>query len=175
MVEKWEPDRTKFKDSQGRFITQSLFLEHGYNTEFSMYTLTDEDKTYNGKVYPSLRRIYLETMDPTEYEFATTYLWGWEHWQRLLANKAIREEIDKWREELEVKLRAKAIKSILNLSEGKFEAAKWAADGHWNTKRGRPSKDELAREKRIRERAAEEATEDASRIIDFIPRMKKDA
>lgn len=173
MVEKWEPDRTKFKDSQGRFFTQSLFLEHGYNTDFAMYTLTDEDKTYNGKVYPSLRRLYLETMDPTEYVFATTYLWGWEHWQRLLANKALREEIDKWREELEVKLRATAVRHILASAPDAFSAAKWIADGQWQDKKaGRPSKAEKEAEMKKRLRVVEDLNDDAARIVDFMPRKE---
>lgn len=92
--EQWLPDRSRFRDRTGKYITQSLFLENGYNTELAVYTLTDEDKEYKGKVYPSLRRLFLECMDPTEYVFATTYLWGWEHWQRICANKMMAEFIE---------------------------------------------------------------------------------
>lgn len=162
------PDRTKFKDSSGKLLTQSLFLENGYNTEYAIYTLSDEDKEYKGKVYPSLRRLYLEMMDPTEYSFATKYLWGWNHWQRIVANNLMTEQIEEWREELEVKLRALAIASIVKSSYDSYNAATWVADGKWKTKRGRPSKAELAKEKRIREKAASAADEDGDRIVDFI-------
>ena len=52
-------DKSKFKDSGGRPITQSLFLEIGY-TDRAYYTLNDEDKEYNGSTYPSLKKLYLE-------------------------------------------------------------------------------------------------------------------
>lgn len=164
----FKPDKSKFKVPSGHLITQALFLECGYDTEKAVYTFADEDKTYDGKVYPSLKKLYMETEDPTEYEFANTYLYNWEHWQRIKANNVLYKEICLWEEELEVKLRSRAIKSILKLSDGKFEAAKWAADGQWQQKRGRPSKDELAREKRIRERAAADAADDSARVLPFI-------
>lgn len=170
----WLPDRTKFKDPSGKLLTQSLFLENGYNTEYAIYTLTDEDKEYKGKTYPSLRRLYLECMDPTEYEFATKYLWGWNHWQRIAANNLMTEHINDWRMELEVKLRSMAVKSIVIGALGSYNAAKWVADGSWKQARGRPSKAELAKEKRLRERVAQEADEDGDRIVDFIrPRETK--
>ena len=59
--------------SDGRPITQSLFLEIGY-TEHAVYTLKDDDYEYNGKVYPSLKKAYLELEDTTEYDFANQYL-----------------------------------------------------------------------------------------------------
>lgn len=162
------PDRSKFKDSAGKYITQNLFLEFSYDTEKAVYTFADEDKEYKGKVYPSLRRLYLETADPTEYEFATKYLWGWEHWQRILGNKVLLKEVERWREELEVKLRSRGVKAALALTEGSFNAAKWAADGGWNIKRGRPSKAEKERARKMREKALEEIKDDASRIIHLV-------
>lgn len=167
------PDRSKFKDSTGKFITQSLFLENGYDTRYAMYTLTDEDKEYEGKIYPSLRRLYLDCMDPTEYSFAIKYLWGWEHWQRIAANGLMTEHIERWREELEVRLRSTAIRSIVMEALGSYNAAKWVADGQWKQKRGRPSNAELAKEKRIRERAAAGADEDSARIIDLLSRKEQ--
>lgn len=72
----FKPDKTKMKDTQGRPLTQSLFLEPNYNVDYAYYTMDDDDKNFKGKVYPSLKRLYLEMEDPTEYEFATTYLLG---------------------------------------------------------------------------------------------------
>lgn len=167
----FKPDRSKFKDSQGRFLTQSLFLEAMYNPDYAVYSLSDEDKVYEGKVYPSLRRLYLECMDPAEYDFANKYLWGWEHWQRLCANKALLEEFEKWRDELEVKIRAAAIRNIIGTSGENFNAARWVADGKWKDQKvGRPSKEEKAAEKKKRERIAGELEDDSARIIDFLPR-----
>lgn len=169
MVDKeWTPDKSLFKDSMGRLYTQGLFLEQGYNTESAVYTLSDQDKEYQGKIYPSLRRLYLEMSDPTEYHFAIKYLWGWDHWLRITANKALLEEIEKWREELEVKLRAVGVRSIISASGMSFNAAKWVADGKWTLRRGRPSKEELEKERSIRERVAKEVESDSERILPFV-------
>src|SRR5574337_902614 len=87
-----EVDKKKMLDGGGKPLTQSLFLEIGY-TEQSIYTLKEEDYMYEGKLYPSLKRLYLEMEDLTEYEFANTYLLGWKHWKRLCENKLIRKRM----------------------------------------------------------------------------------
>jgi hypothetical protein len=167
-TEEWLPDRSKFKDDKGRYLTQSLFIELSYSDpEWAIYTLTDEDKELNGRHYVSLRKLYLEMKDPTEYAFATKYLWGWEHWQKIVNNAIIREYIDRWRDELEVKIRSDAVRSMLKLDTN-FNAVKWAADGHWNVRRGRPSKNELEREKKMREKVADDLKSDSDRVVALI-------
>lgn len=135
-------DKTKFKDSMGRALTQSLFLEPNYNTDFAVYTLSGEDKEFKGKTYPSLKRLYLEMSDPIEYEFATTYLIDWAHWQRLCSNQIIVKHIDEWRTELELKLTSEAFRTILDQSEDNYQAAKFLAERGWQKRgAGRPKKD----------------------------------
>ena len=150
----------------GKLLTQSLFLELGYN-DTAIFTLKDSDHVYGGRTYPSIKRLYLECEDPTEYEFATQYLYSWKHWQRLCENKTIRKYIDEWREELEYKLRSRAIKQAIKLGEeGTFQAAKWVADRGWATRgAGRPSKAEVEQEKRIQERITDEYQEDVERLL----------
>lgn len=158
-----------FKDKMGRYITQGLFIDFKYDETYAQYTLEDEDKTYKGHLYPSLKRLYLEEEDPTEYNFATKYLYGWDHWLVIKNNKTLYAEIERWQEELEVKLRAKGIKSLFELNDAKnFNAAKWVADGSWHTKRGRPSKEEKEKERKLRERAMAEAEEEQARILPFV-------
>lgn len=158
--------REQMLDSGGRPITQSLFLEIGY-TKDAVYTLKDEDYTYNDKVYYSLKKLYMECADPTEYEFATANLLGWKHWMRMCENKLLRKHIDDWREELEVKLRSRAVKqAIEHAASGTFQAAKWLADRGWSTRgAGRPSKSDLEREKRIQEGIADEYNNDVVRMF----------
>src|SRR3546814_5329961 len=88
---------------------------------------------------------------PTEYEFANKHLANWNHWKRLLANVIIRRYIDEWREELELKMKAKAVRemqALVNSENGNFQAAKYLADKGWDKRAaGRPSKAEV--EKRI--------------------------
>jgi len=170
----WLPDRAKFKDHRGHtLITQNLFIDFEYDESKAIYTWRDEDCVYKGRTYVSLRRLYLEMADPTEYKFACKYLLSWEHWLRIAENKNIQVHIQKWRDELEVKLRSQAVGELLKLTKGSFNAAKWAADGGWNQKRGRPSKEEVQREAKMRSRAVEELSEDSSRVLDFIGRKEK--
>jgi hypothetical protein len=159
-------DKSKLLDGHGKPLTQSLFLEIGY-TDFSVYTLKDIDYTYNGEVYPSLKRLYLEMEDPTEYEFASTHLLGWKHWRRLCENKQIAAHIEEWRTELEYKLRSKAVRMMLSSAHGgNYQAAKWFADRGWATRgAGRPSKEEVDKNKAIEGRIADEYNEDVVRLF----------
>ena len=153
-------------DSMGKFRTQSLFLELGYGAD-SLFTLKDQDHEHEGKTYPSLKRLYLEFEDPTEYEFANTVLLGWRHWQRMCENKVIRKHIDEWREELEVKLRSQAIRdAIQEAKKGHFQAAKWVADRGWSTRgAGRPSKADIEHEKKVQARIDNEYSGDVVRMF----------
>lgn len=161
----WRPDRARFKDTAGKYITQGLFLEFEYRPERAIYTFKDEDFFYKGQWFPSARRLYLETADPTEYEFAVRYFWGWEHWKQITQNTALRHEILKWREELEVKLRSQSARGMLLSAQTNAAAAKWVADGKWNpSKAGRPSKARAELERKVRATAQTEAAEDAKRL-----------
>lgn len=161
-------DKNRLRDSRGHPLTQGLFLEIGYDSETAVYTLKDEDHTHKGKVYPSLKRLYLECEDPTEYAFSKDYLLGWSHWKRLQENKAIRKHIDEWREELELKIRSQAVRDIINLSANEgagFQAAKWLADRGWDKRAaGRPSKKEKEMENSFNARIEEEFNADFERL-----------
>src|SRR5690606_3779091 len=137
-------DKNKLIDTMGRPLTQSLFLECGYNVQYAVFTFNDDDKEYEGRIYPSLKKLYLESEDPTEYRFAKKYLLGWKHWRRLNDNAILRTHFDEWREELEVAMRSEAINSIIDMTtsdQGNFQAAKWLADRGWDKRgAGRPSK-----------------------------------
>lgn len=167
-MRKFTPDKSKFRDTQGKLITQSLFLEIGYDTSFAVYTLKEEDYEYNGVLYPSLKQLYLDTEDPTEYSFAKTYLYSWNHWKRLNDNKVLKPHFDEWRDELEYKLRSQAIRDIMQMSmaeTGGFQAAKWLADRGWDKRgAGRPSKLEKEREQNINEKLNEEFKADIVRL-----------
>ena len=131
-------------------------MENGYNTDLAVYTLDGEDKTYKGVLYPSLKRLFLELGDPTEYQFAVDNLYDWPHWKRLCKNKVIQPHIKEWRDELSLKLQSEGVLSIINLatSEGSYQASKWLADKNWvQRERGRPTTDQVkgALAKRVRE------------------------
>jgi hypothetical protein len=161
-------DKDLLVDSRSRPITQSLFLEIGYKTKFAIYTLKGYDHCYQGKNYPSLKRLYLEEEDLLEYEFANKYLLDWDHWVRLQGNKLIKVHIDQWREELEIKVRSRAVKDMIDLSEAgsSFPAMKWLADRGWEKRgAGRPSKSELDKETAIAKNISEEYDGDVVRLF----------
>lgn len=158
-------DKTKFKE-QGRPRTQSLFLEITYTKE-SVYSLKDQDHEWDGNIYPSLKRLYLEMEDPVEYDFANKYLLGWSHWLRIYENKQLKKHIDEWREELDYKLKAKyAIQMAKLAAEGNYQATKWFLDKGWNTRSaGRPTKAEVEGEKAKLARISDEYGADVHRLF----------
>jgi hypothetical protein len=161
-------DKKRLKDDMSRPLTQSLFLEIGYHEDRAIYTLKDEDHEYKGNMYISLKRLFLEMEDPTEYEFANTYLLGWQHWQRLNANKALAKHFEEWREELELSLRSQGIRAIIDQSadDKGFQAAKWLADRGWDKRAaGRPSKNEKLKEERMQAKLDDEFAGDVVRLL----------
>lgn len=159
-------DKLKLKDKMGRPLTQSLFLENGYKTQFAVYTLKEEDYEYEGKLYPSIHRLYIECADPTEYEFANKYFLGWSHWLRIVENNLMKKHIRAWREELEVKLRYEGVKMVHELAKaGHAQSARWLADRGWDKRAaGRPSNEEVEREKKIAAGIEDEFTADIIRL-----------
>ena len=160
-------EKSKLQDTMGRPLTQSLFLELGYS-DYAVYTLKEYDYPYKGKHYPSLKRLFLNEEDPTEYFFAEKHLLGWQHWKRLCDNKMIAKHIEEWREELELKIRSQAVKDMMNLcasESGNFSAARYLANREWEKRpAGRPSKVEKEKHLRIEERIEEEFAEDFARL-----------
>lgn len=138
------------KDSKGCWFTQSLFIEWKREGCPAKWTIYEQDYIVDGKTYPSLKKLFLayDHVPGNEYEFALEVIGSWEHWQVLTKSKRLGEFISAWREELEVKTRAKAIKSIIstsleNTSAG-ATASKWLAEKGYAPKRGRPTKAEKA-------------------------------
>ena len=161
----WTKDQ--LRDTRGYPLTQSLFLEVNYS-DYAVFTFNDEPKMYNERLYPSLRQYYLDIADPTEYQFAKQCLLGWDHWKRITENAQVREEVDKWREELEIALRSEGIQAIIDATareDGSFQAAKWLADKGWDKRgAGRPSKAEMERDKRVSEKVNEAFNADIIRM-----------
>ena len=163
-----------YKDKEGRYRTLSLFKEtitassaaNGYTP---VYTLKDVD---NKTGLPSFKRAFIQSEDPTGYTTAMELLGSWQHWVKLFENKTFRAELTVWQEELDVRLRSKAIKAIATtaLTEGSkgTAAARYIADGTYKGRaRGRPSKADVARETRIQSKLSAELAEDQLRVVNF--------
>ena len=140
---------SQWKNEKNKWLTNALFLETcviGDRTNIR-FTLQEEDVTVDGVTYPSLKRLYMEMEDPTEYLFAREYLGGWKHWKVLATAARLRDHVTEWREELEVLLRAKGIINVRSQAyNGNYNASKWLADKGWEpkqaAKRGAPSTEE---------------------------------
>ena len=137
-----------------------------------IFTFKEDDYFYSGKMfenkkYISLRRLYLEIADLTEYIFAKTIFGNFDHWKCFFMSIDTDEvgrytepykwfkDVVAWRGELELALRAKGLQSIVDKSSNSANA-KWLVDRGWTTegqlmgttsgvrKRGRPSKAEVS-------------------------------
>lgn len=135
------------------------------------WTLKEDDHHADGKVYKSMKKMYVAMEDVTEYDFAQATLGSYKHWERLLESPIIRPHIDQWRKELNLKLKARAMKSIIKAATEdeklSFQAMKYLADNDYldkKSKRGRPSKDELKAELRKEVQSNKTLMDDAARI-----------
>jgi hypothetical protein len=166
-----------FRDTRGRWRTQSLFLEQAYGStakETPVYTMKGEDS--DG--LPSFKRLYLEIADPTDYRQATLLLGGWDHWQVLLGSKWFSDYIADLRAELDIKLRSEGVLKMLSslyaadVSRAQV-AAKYFADQAYKAKRkpGRPSKEDVARQAREIAESDRRIRDDAARLgLSVVPR-----
>ena len=160
-----KPPREQLVDSMGRNLTQSLFLELGYRPE-AIYTLKDEDFVYEGKYLPSVKQLYLDIGDPTEYAFANKCFTGWTQWQRIVANKQMTKIVEQWRFELEVKIRSEGVRSAKSQArKGSWQATKWLSERGWDQRgAGRPTKDQVEHERKVQAAVTNEFEEDAARL-----------
>lgn len=166
-------DLPPYKDVMGRWRTDSLFVEtikplerddsgeQRFQKYTPMFTLREMDllltpsspwyERYTDKMVPSLRRIYLEYNDPTEYQFASEIFRSTYHWKHLTNLKWFKPYVEEWRKTLGEKLKGVGIQKLVELANGldpKFalQAAKWLAEGNFEERlgKGRPSKAEVA-------------------------------
>mgnify|MGYP000403893104 CR=1 FL=1 len=162
-----------FKSTNGKWLTKALFFEQslvGETRHYAIYTLKDDDHIVDGVVYKSLKKLFLECEDPTEYEFATTYLGGWKHWVNMQGVNDLKPFIEEWREEYNVKLRSIGVQKIVEMakSEGGYQAAKWLADKQWiDHPRGRPSKQEILKNTKEKTKIKKRLSGDVAKLVDF--------
>lgn len=150
-----------FKNAGGAHYTKGLFYEHDQTRMICIYTLSDEDKTVDLSAYgrgvvllPSLRRLYVEAADPTEYSFCKTYLDGWAHWKKMFSSPTLSPHIEEWREELDISLRSANLARIMKVAETpskeSYQAQKFLTTGGWKEttekKVGRPTKEKIKQE-----------------------------
>lgn len=158
----------EFKDAQGRWITRGLILElNDYQDKYALFTLDDQPKERDGRFLEPIKQMYISCGDATEYRFACTYLGGWDHWQAMLKSPPVLAEVEKWRLELEVKLRSEAFFEIVTKSKSEkgYQAAKLILDKGWDVRKaGAPSKVEREGALKADRLFEQSVAEDAARL-----------
>lgn len=140
--------RTEIQD---KLKLSTLFLEPKYIVGEAIYTLKERDKEFQGKIYPSLYRLYVEMADVTEYNFANKYLESYQHWDALCQEEFFKPYIARWRKELELKVKSTALLEIIAQSVSddprkRLEAAKYLYEKVYAGSEkgaGRPSKRDI--------------------------------
>lgn len=131
--------------------TIALFWETALEEDRAHVKWTLKRKEHKG--YPSLYQIYMDRADPTEYFFALETIGGWEQWERISSSSYLKPTIDRWRKELEVKIKAQALLAIHTKAlAGDVSAAKYLIENFKQggivqvvkRVRGRPKKPEEA-------------------------------
>lgn len=129
-------------------LLKHLFLELSDDSKYVLYTLAREDR--DG--IPSLYQAYMAEEDFTEFEFAIKYFETYQHWKKLCESSFFAGHIAEWREELELKIKARNLKSLIDKATSDSNVAKfllgnkWVEDAQKNkgtNLRGRPSKEEI--------------------------------
>ncbi len=106
--------KSVFINSQNTMLVQSLFLETALKRpQLAVYSLSDVDKEYEGKFYPSLYRLYLAEQDLTEFLFAESHLYNYAHWEKISNSSWFKPHLDRWRRDLNLQITARALQSVL--------------------------------------------------------------
>lgn len=135
------------RDQNNRRLTNALFIEHSTLPEYAVFTTGPQDKEINGKTYRSIRKCYVECMDPTDTKFIDQYLDGdFEHFEMLCSSSKLDLDVEAWREEVALRLQSLAIQKLMNSAPSNqkdaLQAAKYLGSRAWEQKkqkRGRPS------------------------------------
>ena len=140
MTYDYEANRSLVTDSTGRRLTIGLFVELADSASGikPVFRLSE------------WKRTYVELADPTEYKAAQALIGNWQHWLALTESPPFREHLDKWRDEVDVKLASEGVERLRKLAPKNPQAAKWLAERGYlekvGGKRGRPKKQEPNRE-----------------------------
>ena len=140
------PQRFK-KNSLNKYRTKGLFWElaNDEDKKFAYFTLeTDDILVESGtRTMRSLRKLYIEIADPTEYYFALEVFGSWEHWEHIASAPWMAQKLGVMRRELEVKYKALSVKSLMkaatkdDTSSMSITASKYLIDKGWSALAGK--------------------------------------
>lgn len=163
---------SKYRDPLGntRYLRALFYETTLIGKETVLYTLKDWD--HQG--YPSLYRLYMEKEDQTEFEFGNAYLESYEHWVMLTKCTWFVPYVERWRKELELKLRARYLAKVIQDAENPdsktaIQSARYIVEKAWEKKpvrtRGRPHKEKTEQELKIEQFNETEILNQGKRIL----------
>lgn len=162
-------------------MIHNLFTDTAKDPSSALYRL--EQDSPGDK--PILRDLYIAERDPTEVKFAKKYFKSYKVWKAILETPFMVDRIQEWRTELDLTLVADAFEAIKEEAEGNtaksFEANKlilsmaWRAgvskgqndnsDAAKESRRGRPSNEQIAKQAHSIAMERSKLTEDARRVL----------
>lgn len=133
--------KSPFLGKNGTLLTSELFIEHGGDR--AIYTFTRMDKEVEGKIYPSLHRLYRECDDITEAAFVDKYFYSLEQWEKIASGSLYKSEVARWREDLKLKLLGALINTLVldaqSNSRSSKSSAKFLVEKLSKASKGKPS------------------------------------
>jgi len=164
-------DKHSMKDVMSNYLTLALFWETRHIPNEKKYpplfTIKDKEHVVKDVEYVSLKRIYMsyDHVPGMEYEFALDMFDGWYHWKNIAEKSELSKLVQEWRDELDIRIKAVAMKTLLQQSKENIAASRAILAGeHKGTKRGRPSKAEVEREKKLAAGVRDNLDEDMQRL-----------
>ena len=159
--------------------TKSLFHEMWIGIPIESRTGTPKFSLHRDK--PGLINFgkeYIAYGDMTGYKIADKYLEGYSHWNMLMKAQWFKEAKAIWDEEIEARLHAEAMETLVAISKGEgpqaIQAAKFLATKQYREKgslakgRGRPTKDQIEGELKREAEDLKTITNDAARIFKVV-------
>jgi hypothetical protein len=180
--------KSQFIGGNGVLLTRALFAdavqkEHGdAKADYSralylLYSDTDRDG------YQSLHRLYMDMADPSEVRFANAYFENYDHWLKLCEADWFGPSIVRWRVELDLYIRARALvairdKAIDPADKDCFMANRFLVQNGYSLKLGaKPEGKAAGRAGRPSREAIREAAEDmflnAQDVTSDLERLRK--
>ena len=135
---------SKYLSTTGQRLVRQLFIENrniGEN-DLAVYTMHREDEEFEGHLYQSLYKLYIETKDITEARFVSKYLYDWEQWNSLASSATYRDEIARWRGELKALVLGELVDTLIldakSNSKSSKASAKFLVEKLSKREKGRP-------------------------------------
>lgn len=113
--------KSMLKDKMNRWRTLSLFKETTDKRFPHYYSLRAEEDTEDGLI--SVKRVYMDLADPTEYKIAVNLFGGLGHWRTLCGLPWFMEFLSQWRKELKAKIRSGATEKLISIADSSSQGA----------------------------------------------------